>query len=267
MMGVYEILNLENGRSYVGSSHDVDSRWSQHKRELRKGCHGNQHLQRAFDKYSEESFSFCMLEWVMDKKELLEREQFYLDRLFETDSNCYNIARKAACPPSPLGKPVSEQTRRKRSERMKGKQYFLGHSHTEETRRKLSAIHSGKTLSEEHKRKLRIAMIGKVASEETRRKMSIAKKGVAKPAGFGRKISEYRKGRKLSESTKMKISEAQSQPYPAFIHRDTKEIIPAGNNLAKICRQKDLNRGCMNFVQRGMRKHHKGWMLLKEDKK
>jgi group I intron endonuclease len=50
--GVYYILNIINGHCYVGSSAlDLDDRWSQHKSDLRKNKHDNQHLRNAWNKY------------------------------------------------------------------------------------------------------------------------------------------------------------------------------------------------------------------------
>ena len=95
MMGVYEIINLENGRSYVGSSHDIKKRWNLHVWNLRKGKHVNRHLQSAWRKWGEGAFSFCVLEIVGRREDLRKREQPWLDLNFEADDNPYNIARDA----------------------------------------------------------------------------------------------------------------------------------------------------------------------------
>lgn len=64
----------------------------------------------------------------------------------------------------------SEDTRRKNSEAHKGK------SHTEETRRKMSKANKGKVRSAETKLKISESMKGKHLSEYTRRKISEAVK-------------------------------------------------------------------------------------------
>ena len=65
----------------------------------------------------------------------------------------------------------SEETKKKLSEAHKGK------THSEESKRKMSEVNKGKTLSEEHKIKLSEAKKGKTFSEESKRKMSEAHKG------------------------------------------------------------------------------------------
>jgi hypothetical protein len=97
----------------------------------------------------------------------------------------------------------SEETKKKLSEAHKGK------THSEESKRKMSEVNKGKTLSEEHKIKLSEAKKGKTFSEESKRKMSEAHKGKTFSKEHKKKISETNKGRTLSEETRRKISEAR----------------------------------------------------------
>ncbi len=76
--GIYRILNAKNGKFYIGSSTNCRRRFNQHKSALRKGKHDNIYLQRAWAKYSEESFIFEILELTED---LQNREDFYLKSL------------------------------------------------------------------------------------------------------------------------------------------------------------------------------------------
>ncbi len=214
--GIYEIANLHDGKasSYVGSSVDVKKRWAEHVRALRRGEHVNSHLQHAWSKYGEGGFSFCVLERVADRANLLAREQYFLDRAFEV-GDTYNIVNVACCPPSARGRVVSEETRRKIGEANKGRVPWS----------------KGKKLgpmSEEHKRKL----------------------------------SEALKGYRHTEEAKRKLIVPHVRPYPAFRHRDTSEVIPAGVNLSAMCRERGLNRSRMSDVKLGARPHHKGWALL-----
>lgn len=75
--GIYQIINKANGKSYIGQSVNVEERMNEHLRELIKGTHGNKHLQSAFNKYGQESFSFSVLEKCPIKK-LSEREIFWI---------------------------------------------------------------------------------------------------------------------------------------------------------------------------------------------
>lgn len=91
--GVYKITNLVNGKIYVGSSKDIESRWKQHRDKLNKGTHDNPHLQRAWGKYGEDNFKFEVIE-ECERTIQFEREQFYLNMLNPFDDNGYNIVRQ-----------------------------------------------------------------------------------------------------------------------------------------------------------------------------
>ena len=96
--GVYEIKNTVTNKIYIGSSKDVRERWNEHKRELNKNKHHSIHLQRAWDKYGEESFTFSLIE-ECNENDTLAREQFYLDLLKPYDKNKgYNISKDASAP-------------------------------------------------------------------------------------------------------------------------------------------------------------------------
>ena len=56
--GVYQIENTVNGKRYVGSSNQIERRFYLHKWDLKRGKHHSITLQRAWDKYGEESFCF-----------------------------------------------------------------------------------------------------------------------------------------------------------------------------------------------------------------
>lgn len=88
---IYKIKNIVSNKCYIGSSVDGKKRWVGHKRDLKLEKHHNQHLQRAWNKYGSENFSFEILENVLDKSKLIEREQYYLDVL-QPEYNIQKIA-------------------------------------------------------------------------------------------------------------------------------------------------------------------------------
>ena len=112
---VYKIENLLTGKVYVGSSiHGYRKRFERHIRDLKANRHHSLYLQRAWDKYGEENFSIVLLESVEGtKKELIVREQYYLD-LYKASSRSsgYNICPLAS---SPQGREISDETRKKLS--------------------------------------------------------------------------------------------------------------------------------------------------------
>lgn len=98
--GIYLLKVLDTEKVYTGSSVDIKRRIKEHFSDLRRGTHSNQLLQRAFNKYGEESFFFYLMEDMprdSSQKVLCEREQFYLDSLqcFAHNRKGYNIAQLA----------------------------------------------------------------------------------------------------------------------------------------------------------------------------
>ena len=75
--GIYCILNLSNGKKYIGLSRNIHRRWLEHRSELNRNEHINPHLQSAWNYYGEDNFEFFILE-LCDKRSLAEREKYYI---------------------------------------------------------------------------------------------------------------------------------------------------------------------------------------------
>lgn len=136
-----------------------------------------------------------------------------------------------------LGKIVSEETRRKTSDSLKGREFSA------ETRAKISAAISGeknpmfgKKHSEGHRAKIAVAGVGRTHSAESKAKISAARKGKGKMCGeenafFGRQHSDESKakmraarlGKTHSDDTRAKISAASKLQEPAS--QETREKI------------------------------------------
>lgn len=106
--GVYKLINLVNGKIYIGSSKNLRVRLWQHRAKLRHNKHYNVHLQNAWNKYGEKNFDYCIVE-VCDEEHQYEREQYYID----TYHPQYNIAEEVVLPS------YSEESRKKHSETKK----------------------------------------------------------------------------------------------------------------------------------------------------
>lgn len=116
--GVYQILNVVNGKMYIGSAAFISKRWSWHIQALKRGKHHSILMQRAWNKYGESNFQFTILQ-IVDVKELIGIEQKWMNA-----SKCanpkfgYNIYPIAG---RPLGKKLSEAHKLKISIGGKGK--------------------------------------------------------------------------------------------------------------------------------------------------
>lgn len=90
--GIYVIINSSTGKIYVGSATNISKRWSRHRKDLRDKKHRNLHLQLAWIKYTEDDFTFRVLEFC-DKENLDVREQHWIDWYDASNSKVgYNLA-------------------------------------------------------------------------------------------------------------------------------------------------------------------------------
>lgn len=193
LCGIYQIINLIDGKCYYGQSDDIRRRFRDHYQHLVKGNHDNQYLQHAFDKHGSDIFEMRVFQ-LLPANELNIAEQLLLDE-HAGKEHCYNIMRSV------------EQT-------------FRGQKHSPEALEKMSKtwfgkgenhINYGKHLSEETRQKISEAHKGKVVSEETKRKLSELNSGEKHPF-FGRNGPEHPAyGHKWSEETRTKMTSAIQQ--------------------------------------------------------
>ena len=149
--GIYQIRNTTNDKCYVGSAVDLHARWLKHRRELRKNIHHSAKLQRAWDKYGEDKFSFEVLV-TCTKSTLIFYEQQFIDQM----PSQYNMA------------PIAGNC--------------TGRKHSAATRAKMSAANIGNTRAlglkrpPEFREQARIRNTGKIVSAETCARISAGRK-------------------------------------------------------------------------------------------
>lgn len=78
---IYGIKNNINNQYYIGQTINYKSRVHKHKSDLRLGNHCNSHLQRSYNKYGEEAFTYEILEVVEDYSTIGERERSWIDKI------------------------------------------------------------------------------------------------------------------------------------------------------------------------------------------
>ncbi len=91
--GIYKIINLKTGKFYLGSSVNIEKRFTQHVCDLRANRHHSVYLQRSYNKHGEDCFELRIVE-LCEEASLKEREQKYLHNLYYTNS--YNVSRCAS---------------------------------------------------------------------------------------------------------------------------------------------------------------------------
>lgn len=190
MQYIYQIINRNTGKFYIGRSKSFKSRFSTHKKELRGGYHPNIHLQRAWNQEGEEVFDFVIFMRIdtgdKDKDEKLARinEQLLLDFYFPLDL-LYNLSTSSETgvlrgeAHTHYGKKglawMSPEAREKVYYHLKtrdisgDKNPFYGRSHSEETLRILREKCA--MYGEDN------PFYGRSHSEESRKRISESKKG------------------------------------------------------------------------------------------
>jgi len=182
---IYKIINLTNNKFYVGSTTDKKARFRQHRKLLRGNRHHCKHLQAAWNKYGESSFTFVDVEVIPNSKPLWEAEDVWLSAHVGTEA-CYNSGRAAVAPwrgvygaahPG-FGVPKTGTHKADISIALKkfyAEDYYnhprVGTTHTDETKAKISAAKLENPTR---------AWLGKERSAETKEKISAAQRGVKK---------------------------------------------------------------------------------------
>src|SRR3972149_4281406 len=161
---LYKTTNLINNKFYVGmhSTNKLDDGY------LGSGVY----LRRSIRKYGRENFKFEILEFFNSREILIEKETELVDTNFIHDLLCMNLRTGGTCAPeSNYGSKRTDATKLKMSQwirskelgakisaKLKGKQFRLGQTNSEEHNTKISLGKKGKAAHNK----------GKLMSEETK---------------------------------------------------------------------------------------------------
>jgi len=220
---IYKIINIVNGKFYVGSTINQRERFRAHRSKLRNNVHHCAHLQAAWNKYGEDSFIFRPIEHIAEGESLQAAEDVWLIEHVGKE-HCYNVSLFSVTP-------------------------MRGRKHTEASKSLMSESKIGVNAGEEHYR------YGTTLSEEVKRKIGDTQRGV--PKGSGRKVSpegmeriraaaaagsyDHWLGRNHTEESKLKMSKAVEvtnplgdvKTYPSITAiRETLQLKPATINRA-----------------------------------
>src|SRR6266567_5368436 len=151
MIVVYKILNLINGKFYIGSSVNHFKRWEDHKTLLKYNKHRNVHLQRAWNKHGGNNFKFEIIE-ECNLNNILEREQYWI-----LETNCCD---------DKIGYNLSIIVTASQ----------LGLKRTEEQKLRISEAHKGIKLKDHVRKNLIERHLGAIRSDKAKANMSEAQK-------------------------------------------------------------------------------------------
>lgn len=205
-IGVYKIVNIITNDCYIGSSININKRWSEHKRTLKNGNHHSIILQRAYDKYGNDNFKYIII-LECNKNDILIFEQKYFD-LFNPKYNILKIAGNRT-----------------------------GKKHSNETKEKLRNINLGKKrdhLSSETKALISKANKGRVFTIDQRSKMSKSKLGKKRSEITNEKLKQYITSDKMREM-QIKTVEKRKLNGTYLMSQDCKDALSKANSVEVIC--------------------------------
>lgn len=218
--GVYEIVHLASGKRYVGSTgRSFNERWKEHREALKKSQHHSILLQRDWNKYSESTFVFSVLE-ITSPEFAIAVEQTFIDWRKSADrKHGYNISPTAG---SRLGRKQSTESRRKIAENTKAQ--FA----TIESR--LAASERTKAFNADPVRKA--ARLAKNTATRAARKLA------RKASGEQRQLSEKEKARYANCESHPRQSETMkalfADPVRKAAYFTKRRNTVAANNLLKV---------------------------------
>jgi group I intron endonuclease len=141
-IGIYRIRNTINNKSYIGKSRNIERRFEDHLRTMRKGQirRGvNRYLIHASNKYGIESFAFEILQEFQEVNEatLADAEVYWMDTLKTLDRDFgYNLMRDSSSSTR-----MTKEARQAMSDAQSGeKNGNYGHKWTEEQKARMSEI-------------------------------------------------------------------------------------------------------------------------------
>ena len=195
LTGIYYIKCKVTGAIYIGKSENIYRRFNRHKYELCRNNHKNMYLQRAYNKYGEDSFIWGIIE-ECNSADLNFKERYYIKLYKDMGNILYNMTdggdggkmpdyiiervkvkismanrgnpklRHCGSDNGMYGKHHTDITKAKISKNRKGKpSWTLGKHLSQETRAKIGAKNKGKKLSDVSKAKISMQLKGKLRLE------------------------------------------------------------------------------------------------------
>lgn len=166
MIGIYKIQCKINNKVYIGYSSNIKKRFYLHKFKLKNNKHENSYLQNAWNKYSEDAFSFIIIEECLLNL-CIEREDYYVKKhksYFRKFG--YNLAITGIGNIGKMPKYIIKKTQKtKKANALKRGYYFTAETIKKQVEGRKGFKHSSETIE-----KIRIASINRKKSKEVTQK-------------------------------------------------------------------------------------------------
>lgn len=180
--GVYKISNIKTGDVYIGSAVNMNKRKGYHFWQLKRSIHCNPFLQKSYNKYGANAFSFEVLN-ICPPESCIKQEQLFVNKYSKSGYRLFNICKIAGS--------------------------VFGRKHSEASKVKIGLSNKKNVMSDEQKQHLRNINLGKKKSIESVQKGALKRTGIKMSESAKIKISISNKNKPKSESHKAAMSEAQ----------------------------------------------------------
>jgi len=154
-------------QGYIGVTNNPKQRLWEHFNDVKTNKHCNPYLSRILKKYPKQIIQTIVFEG--EKNVCYE----YEEELRPSKNIGWNLNKGGDCPPSALGRTLSNEHKRKIGKANSGRVYVC----SDKTKQKISVATTGKVLTEEHKQKIREARKHQIFTEETKKKLSVSHLG------------------------------------------------------------------------------------------
>lgn len=229
--GIYKISNLINGKCYIGSSKDLKMRKRVHFALLRDKKHSNPHLQRAYDKYGVENFSFEILEiGEIDDLKVLEKEWLIY---FDSYKNGYNRTMDTIAPTRGRVIPIEERAKQWKYVKMIGPNGNIAEAPSLKEFSEIRGLDIANVSA---------VMLGKVHQTH----------------GY-RKFDENIVGIPFNKSDHKKAMVKLSSCPISFKLICPKGVVYEGKNIKEFCRKMDIDNSAIHQVLGDKQNNHRGW--------
>lgn len=219
IIGVYKITNTITGKYYIGYAKDIYKRFKEHRNTLKNGNHQNIILQRSYNKYTLDSFTFEILHQYDNIEDAKNKELEYLENL-EIRPLLYNLHYNNSGGDTLTNHPdridiikrmtntindnyskMTDKEKKEKHGQLGEKNGMFGKTHTEKVKKIISDLHTGNKYA-----------LGIKRSDETKKKISdFAKTRTGSKNPFYGKgkfgVENPNFGKKLSDEAKKNISE------------------------------------------------------------
>lgn len=239
-IGIYSVTNKTTGKRYIGMSLQIESRFRYHRWSLVRGNHHNKKLQRAWNKYGSDDFTFDLLEIFddADTEQLVTREKHFI-RLHDTFKNGYNSSLGGD---GQVGFVVDPDRLKRMSEVMKGNKYGLGHRRSDDFKKRMSEVCKVAKDTDEAREVARANLKRLWMDKTFREKMLLLHKG-----------NQYTKGKRMSVANRMNLSELQTGENNTFYgkrHSQSSKAVMSSKSKSRWNDEKyrSLVRGKMDVI-------------------